>query len=69
MIEPVMTRQLMIRLLGVLEPVNHNSNSTMYDVGYEQAKQDILRVLSEAFNKDYNVPLTTKLIKELRNGS
>lgn len=59
-------RQVMIQLLATLEPEELGENSTLYHIGYERAKADILQVLSRTLGKEFAMTASARLIKELR---
>ncbi len=60
----------MIRLLSTLEtqPLTRDSNS--YDIGYNNAKQEVLEVVLRCLNKKWDIDikrtLASQVIRELR---
>jgi len=62
----VINRQVLIRVLSMLTPRDLTRDSNLFDVGYERAKSDLLKVLSETMGKDFSTSNAQKLIHELR---
>ena len=59
-------RQVMIQLLAALEPTELSETSTVYHIGYERAKADLLKILSRALGPEFAMSASTRLIRELR---
>lgn len=59
-------RQVMIQLLAALEPTELDEASTVYHIGYERAKADLLKILGRALGPEFAMSASTRLIKELR---
>ena len=59
-------RQVMIQLLAALEPKELDENSTVYHIGYERAKADLLKILGRTLGPEFAMSTSTRLIKELR---
>ena len=60
---------VIISLLSFIEPSDFTNNSTMYDMGYEQAKREILSILSRGLGKEFNTSQSIRLIRELRGAN
>ena len=61
-------RQVMIQLLAALEPSELGETSTMYHIGYERAKADLMQILGRALGPEFVMSASTRLIRELRRG-
>jgi len=63
----ILTDKAVARVLAVLIPRKHTNTSTLYDVGYEQAKADIAEVFSQELNVEFTqgVPVQ-RMIKDLK---
>lgn len=59
-------RKLFIRILAKLEPTPLDENSSSYHIGYENAKKEIMELLSEALGPEYRKTPSARLIQELR---
>lgn len=62
----LLDRNVMIQLLAQLEPSELDETSTVYHIGYERAKADILQTLARTLGPEAAVSHSTRLIKELR---
>lgn len=60
-------RKVFIQLLGLLEPTELGPDSTLYHIGYERAKADLLKILGRALGPEFTRSAATRLIMELRN--
>jgi len=64
----LLDRRVLIKLLAQVEPEALGRNSTLFDIGYERCKADVLRTLSESLGSEFATSNSVKLIRELRNG-
>lgn len=64
---PIISRKGMVRLLEVLSRKDFKNTSTLYDVGYEQAKKDIATVLEAELNIQFETNPASRLAKQLRS--
>ena len=61
----LVSKSTIVRLLQSCTARRLDSNSTLFDIGYEQHKNDMARVLQREFNLDLNMNPAAELIKEL----
>ena len=61
-------RQVMIQLLAALEPSELDDTSTVYHIGYERAKADLMKILGRTLGPEFVMSTSTRLIRELRRG-
>ena len=61
------TTQLVIQVLSKLDPTPLGPDDHQYHIGYETAKRDILRLLSQEMGDDFKRTPSVNLIKRLRN--
>lgn len=61
----LVSKTTVIRLLQACTARPMKSASTLFDVGYEQHKADMARILQREFNIDLNMNPAGELIKEL----
>jgi len=59
-------RQVMIQMLAALEPDELNETSTLYHIGYERAKADMLKILGRSLGPEFSRSVGQQLILELR---
>ena len=59
-------RQILIQLLAALEPDELNETSTLYHIGYERAKADLLKILGRSLGPEFSRSVGQQLIMELR---
>ena len=64
----LLDRNTMISLLAALEPNKLDEGSTVYHIGYERAKADILLILARALGPEFAQSNSIRMIKELRRG-
>lgn len=63
----MLDRKVFIKLLASLEPDKLDETSTLYHIGYERAKADILQILGRSLGPEYSKSMSARLIQELRN--
>lgn len=62
----LLDRKVMIQLLAALEPSELNETSGQYHIGYERAKSDILKILSQTLGDEFKQSASVRMIRELR---
>lgn len=58
--------RVMIQILAVLKPSPLTKESTLFDIGYERCKQDVLEILASGISPELKVHPCDRIIRELR---
>lgn len=64
----LLDRKVFVSILAHVEPIPLDENSTLYHIGYEAAKRDLMEILGRALGPDFARSHATKLLMELRGG-
>ena len=62
----LLDRKVMVQLLGALEPERLDHHSTLYHIGYERAKADILQIVAQSMGEEFKYSPAVRMIRELR---
>ena len=64
----VLDRKVLTKMLAYIKPTKLNENSTLYHIGQERAKEDMLDIMALALGQEFSRSNVDRLIMELRRG-